>query len=432
MAGGVVQEAELRRLHVDVSLAFTPSSPVKEPDLFAGRWPQIAQVLGAVGQQGRHVILYGERGVGKTSLAGLTHEFWARDSRLSDCLAVRYDCAPDDTFPGIWASIGELLMDALAKNNLPEPPSNTWRDIYDEIRAGGATPHLVRRMLDLLNRPIIVVVDEFNQLRDETANALFSSTIKSLSDHSVEATIVLVGVANDVDELVAEHESIRRALAQVQMPRMEIREVEDLITKGYTRAGVLADEGVIWLLAKLAQGLPHYGHRFGQEAAFAAIARGSRVVQRQDVNKAIQEAVATTEQSIQAAYQRATYSPQSKTAKYKEVLLACALAPTDDQGYFSAGNLRDPIFRVTGVQWKIPQYVGHLKKFCGPDKGSVLQVTGVDWQRAYRFVDPLLRAYVVLKGMEEGLIEDGDLDFFVYRLGQEPPQRPNEQQKRLL
>src|ERR1700694_2288926 len=47
---------------------FTPWTPVSTRAAFSGRYDEIMQVTTAVAQPGRHVILYGERGVGKTSL----------------------------------------------------------------------------------------------------------------------------------------------------------------------------------------------------------------------------------------------------------------------------------------------------------------------------------------------------------------------------
>ena len=49
--------------------AFSPSAPIDHQALFAGRMSQMTDVLNAIGQKGQHAVLYGERGVGKTSLA---------------------------------------------------------------------------------------------------------------------------------------------------------------------------------------------------------------------------------------------------------------------------------------------------------------------------------------------------------------------------
>ena len=50
---------------------FKPTSPINREDLFAGRQSQRQDVLDAINQQGQHAVLYGERGVGKTSLANM-------------------------------------------------------------------------------------------------------------------------------------------------------------------------------------------------------------------------------------------------------------------------------------------------------------------------------------------------------------------------
>ena len=60
---------------MDVIAAFSPSAPVDNRALFAGRIGQITTILNVVMQRGQHAIIYGERGVGKTSLANVIHDF---------------------------------------------------------------------------------------------------------------------------------------------------------------------------------------------------------------------------------------------------------------------------------------------------------------------------------------------------------------------
>lgn len=51
--------------------AFSPSSPVRERDVFAVHRYQICPIVDAVNQDGQSVLIYGGRGVGKTSLANV-------------------------------------------------------------------------------------------------------------------------------------------------------------------------------------------------------------------------------------------------------------------------------------------------------------------------------------------------------------------------
>ena len=48
--------------------AFTPSQPIAERRLFAGREDVLKSMIRSIEDQRLHVVIYGERGIGKTSL----------------------------------------------------------------------------------------------------------------------------------------------------------------------------------------------------------------------------------------------------------------------------------------------------------------------------------------------------------------------------
>lgn len=50
---------------------FTPSSPVTSVDLFVGRERELNQALDALGTPGVHPVVYGDRGIGKSSFANV-------------------------------------------------------------------------------------------------------------------------------------------------------------------------------------------------------------------------------------------------------------------------------------------------------------------------------------------------------------------------
>ena len=55
--------------------AFRPFAPINLPDFFQGRRDRIDLLVGELKTAGRQVAIYGERGVGKTSLALLAGYF---------------------------------------------------------------------------------------------------------------------------------------------------------------------------------------------------------------------------------------------------------------------------------------------------------------------------------------------------------------------
>jgi Cdc6-like AAA superfamily ATPase len=78
----------------------------------------------------------------------------------------------------------------------------------------------------------IFVIDEFNEIADDGRTAsLLANTIKTLSDDGASATVVVVGVGDNVTQLFVEHGSISRCTEEVLMPRMSREELAEIIDK---------------------------------------------------------------------------------------------------------------------------------------------------------------------------------------------------------
>lgn len=88
------------------------------------------------------------------------------------------------------------------------------------------------------------------------------------------------------------------------------------------------------------------------------------------------------------------------------MLPACALAPKNPLGFFTSGSIRDPLETITGRRIEIPAFSNHLSQFLEPDRASVLQREGSSRRHFYRFTDPIMQPYVVLKGLAEGMITE--------------------------
>lgn len=367
-----------------VATAFTPSAPVDRLAVFAGRLAQVQDVISAVSQRGQHVGLYGERGVGKTSLANVLAElFGAVD--LPQYQSALINCNSDDDFHSVWRNVFRELN--LAPN-------------------GSLSPEEVRRRLARLNPPAIVVIDELDRLEDDDALTLLADTIKTLSDHGVRSTVVLVGVARSIGDLIGEHESIVRNVAQIEMPRMKPAELREIVENGCERAGLTARSDAVEKITLLSEGLPHYTHLLALHAGQRVVQDDRSEITLGDVNAAIPAAI--SRHTIQSDYLTAIRSTQSANL-YRQVLLACALAPKNELGYFTAGAIRDPLEVIAKRRLEIPAFARHLKQFLQVERGSVLHREGEPRHYFYRFTDPIMQPYVVLNGLAEGLLTDEEL-----------------------
>jgi type II secretory pathway predicted ATPase ExeA len=372
--------AKIQRI-ARVAKAFTPSTPVSRLDMLAGRSNQILEVATAAAQPGRHVALYGERGVGKTSLANVLREFFAADDLPSFQSAI-VNCSTDDTYTTLWVRVlAELGIESSE---------------YE------VQPDAVRRTLQDLDPAALIVIDELDRLEDDLALTLIADTIKTFSDHAVPSTLVLVGVARSIGELIGEHESIVRALAQIEMPRMSPKELRAALQLGCAKAELTIREDAATEIAGLSEGLPHYTHLLGLHAGQRVVQDDRTEITMADVAAAIPMGVKG--HTIDDAYQRATRSVH-KDALFRHVLLACALAPKNELGFFTAGSIREPLEIVVDRRLDIPAFSRHLSQFLEPERGSVLFREGSK-RYFYRFSDPILQPYVILKGVADGLITE--------------------------
>ena len=127
---------------------------------------------------------------------------------------------------------------------------------------------------------------------------------------------------------MAEHRSIERALVQIFIPRMSNSELKEIVNKGLSKLAMTITSTALDRIATLSHRLPHYTHSLALHSAQSAIDRDSKKITEADVTSAIKITIDQAQQSIITNYHKATNSPRGNL--YAEVLLACALAETDE------------------------------------------------------------------------------------------------------
>ena len=388
------------RLALEAGRVFSPAAPIDDDTLFAGRVDQLRAIFDAIGRRGQHAVIYGERGVGKTSLANVLQP------RLVSQRTLHVNCDGTDDFSSVWKKVfGRIGWREERPGVGFEAPAIEVEENLAERLPETITPETVRQALTMATGPdgLVIVADEFDRM-PRAQTSLFADTIKSLSDRPANTTVVLVGVADSVDQLIGEHESVERALAQIEMPRMAAEELHEIVTKGLDRLNMRMAQETLPRISRLSYGLPHYTHLLGLHAARAALDRGRMDVVENDVDTAIVKALAETQQSIRTMYDKATTSPRRESL-FKQVLLAAALAPTDPLGFFSPAGVRKPMSRIMGKTYDVPSFSRHLNEFTDAKRGPVLRRTGGERRYRYRFVNPLLQPYVTMQGLAEDLID---------------------------
>ncbi len=397
---------------IALSLAnvFQPSAPINSEELFRGRIQQVRAVVDAINQPGRHAILFGGRGVGKTSLGKILRTKLTTIESVP-IISALITCDSSDDYSSIWNKVFAEIEYRAEGNQADERLSpNMDGNPNAESKPFVWTPYEVRRKIEAIasNGLLYVVLDEFDKIQDADARQLTADTIKLFSDHAVRATIIVIGVSDDATQLINDHRSIERCLAQIPMPRMQIGEIQEIVALGAIKVKMAFDDEALSEITTLSKGLPSYAHLLALNASRAALDKKSLVVGLPHVQAAIKVAISQTEETIRTDYDKATYSPR-KTL-HPKVLLACAMAKTDEFGRFQPNDVCTPMEQITGERYTSDRFSAHLKEFCNLNRGPVLRRMGGEYKWRYQFYNPLLQPFVLMRGLDSGLIDKERLE----------------------
>jgi hypothetical protein len=358
--------------------------------------------------------MFGERGVGKTSLAKTLVDM-LRGAGITPLSSGTINCDGTDDFSKLWHKVFRELQIVIrtekagfAQNPTEEVPIN-----LDSLLPRRVSPDDVRVAITQAisiaaeKKRMIVILDEVDRIKNKQVTTLLSDTIKNLSDHLVPVTMVLVGVADAVDQLISEHRSIERSLVQVPMPRMSRDELNEIIQKGFFYATMTIAKEAAEEIISLSNGLPHFTHLLALESGNCAILTGRTNVLRADVLAATKTAVGKSH-SLLSAYHQATNSPQKNTL-FEHVLLACARAEKDDLGWFTGSRVVEPLSRIMRKPYSLPYFSRHLNEFTTTKRGPVLQKYGTHRQHKYRFINPLMEPFAIIRALSSGMLKASDL-----------------------
>lgn len=379
--------------------AFTPTRPKQTGPQFSGRYKQLQRIISAIEEERAHIVLYGERGSGKTSLSNIV----ASKATEAGYLVIKFACSTELTFDNIFHSYLRQIPATFLAEGIGAT-TRTGIDNFDELLRPGeiAVADLINVFNRLHDKHVILVVDEYDRIgSSETKNKL-AELIKNMSDASVPVTILIIGVAGDVDDLLGKHPSLQRTLVTIPMPLMASRELDGIIANGEEKSGLRFAPAVRSLIVELAQGLPYHAQLLGLFAARSAARRHSETVEQEDLRYAVERAAEEAEGKIKEAYNLAIAS-QSGTS-FKDVLFAAARGPSDEFGTFSVADVARAAAEL-GWDLSLLSLQFPLKKLTEPARGSVLRrINGIDGLR-YQFASQMIRHHVLVRqAIERGIV----------------------------
>lgn len=373
---------------------FSPSSPIKEVDFFFGRLNQLQKVAEAINKEGQHAILYGERGVGKTSLANIMAKSY------TEVYPVKITCDKTDNFKTIWQRAFENIQFSKTITGLGFNATTTSQIINMGNQLASLPVVRPSNIVSLLNSfgnfPMLFIFDEYDNVINEKTKSSFADLIKSLSDNNTNSTIVLVGIADSIESLIGNHQSLERCLKQIKMPRMKSDESEEIISKGFERLQLKIDKSIKDKIIEFSSGFPHYVHLLCELGCRELINNDKINYSETYLIIAIKAGIEITSEQSRLSYRKAVMS-SNDSSKWKTLLFACANCELDEFNAFTITEVVKQYNKIANSNLVNSSINYNLNKLLTEDRGEILCKLGKGMSTRYMFKNPMMRAFVKLK-----------------------------------
>ena len=233
---------------VKANEVFTPSIPAERG--FVGRQVEMKDLRQkGLNVPGTQVIIWGESGAGKSSLVKKVLEDTGRT-------AVKTACTPDTTYEsileaafsgtgafyisektehndvslGVKGSVGSELIGAKIESNAElDTGTGTTRQPISKPQLNPQT--LLR---ELGTRKLSWVIEDFHKVSKETRESI-AHALKVFSDDGgryPSTTVIVLGVSESVDELVAPHVNVGKRLIDIEVPPLHPSELGNILNTG--------------------------------------------------------------------------------------------------------------------------------------------------------------------------------------------------------
>ena len=270
---GLEREDLIRRSRVrDV---FTPHKPIHSIELFFGRTLEVRSLIEHLNTPGQHALLFGDRGVGKSSLANIASDLLLR--KLASGKFFKKRCDSTDCFRTVFAEplahVGVKLQIVESERRKAEGGKadvgipgfgggvHTTTETKSKERGLSSeldSPSWVASKLARLDG--LLLVDELDAIRDTSDRHKIAELIKQLSDEGSPFKILLVGIADTGADLTDGHQSVERCLRETRLGRMSDSELRQIIDKGEKALKLKFTSQAKTRIVTVSSGYPHFTH----------------------------------------------------------------------------------------------------------------------------------------------------------------------------
>ena len=383
-----------------VRSVFTPHTPVADERYLRGRETEVSHLVAQHDTPGQHGLLFGSRGVGKSSLAKATSGIVESHSTPS----YSYRCDSRTTFEDLIAhplAVTGVDVDVVESESENEAESG-WNAGLTLL---GKRRHKRESALERRKRPRdirpsdaanwlgkstgLLVIDEAEAAPLRTLFHV-AEFIKQLSDTQSELKMLVVGVAETAQELTASHPSVSRCLMEVHVGPMADAHLSEIITAGAEVLHIRFEDSVVNDIVRVSRGYPHFTHLLALKCAEEVLVGEEDLVDSMVFKSALTNAYVGAEGKLRNDYGDAV---RSESPRYRQVLLAASDLVGEHHREFTAKSLREGLSRLVGEEVTQAELNNYLRRLVSDDGTAVLTRTK---KGVYCFSDPRMPSLVMI------------------------------------
>jgi len=394
----------------------TPSKEITTPERLFGRERRLKEIERSFGSEGRNIFIYGDRGVGKTSLA-VTAAFLNNDSAHEP---IYVPCGSNTSFPDVLGAIATQHLPTAKRNDQRKwsggfsfgvaNVGNIGANLSHETRPNASRPVNIIEALEVLklvakSRPgrCIIVIDEFDRITNDADKTLFSELIKNTATLDGDVRFIFCGIGRSIEEIIGAHPSSGRYFEPIELEKLHHNFLWDIINQVCVRTKVDVPDEIKMRIGIVSDGFPHFVHLIGQ-CMFWAIHDDPELVSmcgRRHYEIGIRGALQKTEPTLRMAWQKATEKTKNNS-QYEEALWALAdksetrrrIPDIFDRSY------RRIMLSRNGSTMDQKTLNARLLTLRKPTHGQVVVGYGSGY---FAFRESVLRGYARLKAETEGI-----------------------------
>ena len=374
-----------------VNKIFSPSAPIDNIDLFIERTEEIISISETVKERGQHAVMFGGRGVGKTSIANVLDGFF------DNLIIPKITCNRNDNFRSLWEKVLYRIQFVSTKKDIGFTPAVRERmeGLILPNRKNIDATDIEEIFYDLPNH-VLIIFDEFDSIKDANTKMMMADTLKILSDNNSNVTVLIIGIAKSVNDLIGKHPSLERCIKQIEIPLMSSEQTTKLIKTRFAILKLEISDEIVEKIVEYSSGYPHYTHLLCKYISYRALANQDNTITKEHLDFAVVESINNSAHSLKLAYTKATTSSRKKN-QFENVIFASILAEQDGSQNFSPDEVLEKYNELTEQKAKKESLYYNLGMLCKPERGLILKKTGSARQRKYQFSNPLMKAFVRLK-----------------------------------